>query len=141
MKREHAYKLRELMHKAAVSLGDEDALEAVELFPFWQSGEAYELNGRVRYGGKLSPTLDYKLYKCVQAHTSQADWTPDATPALWTEVAKPGEIPVWKQPTGAQDAYNKGDRVWYPEKNTTVYESLTDGNVWEPGTPGLWMEV
>ena len=134
MKREHAYKLRELMHKAAVSLGDEDALEAVELFPAWKTDTAYATDERIRYGEKL--------YRCVQAHTSQSDWTPDATPALWTEVAKPGEIPVWKQPTGAQDAYNKGDRVWYPEKNTTVYESTIDNNVWSPADyPQGWMEV
>ena len=134
MKREHAYKLRELMHKAAVSLGDEDALEAVELFPAWKTDTAYAADDRIRYGEKL--------YRCVQAHTSQADWTPDVTPALWTEVAKPGEIPVWKQPTGSQDAYNKGDKVWYPEKNTTVFESTIDNNVWSPADyPQGWMEV
>ena len=134
MKREHAYRLRELMHKAAVSLGDEDALEAVELFPAWAADTAYAADERIRY--------IEKLYRCVQAHTSQADWTPDVTPALWTEVAKPGEIPVWKQPTGAQDAYNKGDRVWYPEKNTTVFESTIDNNVWSPADyPQGWMEV
>lgn len=134
MKREHAYKLRELMHKAAVSLGDEDALEAVELFPVWATDKAYAVDERIRYGEKL--------YRCVQAHTSQADWIPPETPALWTEVAKPGEIPVWKQPTGAQDAYNKGDKVWYPEKNTTVYESTIDNNVWSPADyPQGWMEV
>lgn len=128
MKREHAYKLRELMHKAAVSLGDEDALEAVELFPAWAVGKAYAADERIRYGEKL--------YRCVQAHTSQADWTPDVTPALWTEVAKPGEIPVWKQPTGAQDAYNKGDRVWYPDRDTDVWVSTADNNVWQPGVYG-----
>ena len=134
MKREHAYKLREMMHKAAVSLGDKDALEAVELFPAWVADTAYAADDRIRYGEKL--------YRCVQSHTSQADWTPDVTPALWTEVAKPGEIPVWKQPTGAQDAYNKGDKVWYPEKNTTVYESLIDANVYSPEAyPAGWMEV
>ena len=131
MKREHAYKLRELMHKAAVSLGDEDALEAVELFPAWKTDTAYATDERIRYGEKL--------YRCVQAHTSQSDWTPDATPALWTEVAKPGEIPVWKQPTGAQDAYNKGDKVRF---NGAVYESLIDGNVWSPEAyPQWWEEV
>ena len=129
-----AYRLRCKIEKAAVSLDDEDALEAVELFPAWKPDTAYATDERIRYGEKL--------YRCVQAHTSQADWTPDATPALWTEVAKPGEIPVWKQPTGAQDAYNKGDRVWYPEKNTTVYESTIDGNVWSPADyPQGWMEV
>jgi hypothetical protein len=80
------------------------------------------------------------LYRCEQSHTSQADWTPDQTPALWTEVAKPGEIPVWKQPTGAQDAYMTGDRVWYPERDTDVWVSTVDGNVWQPGVYG-WDKV
>lgn len=134
MKREHAYKLREMMHKAAVSLPNEDALEAVELFPLWAADTAYAADERIRYGEKL--------YRCVQAHTSQADWTPDATPALWTEVAKPGEIPVWKQPTGAQDAYNIGDRVWYPDRGDKVYESLIDANVFSPTDyPQGWKEV
>lgn len=128
MKREHVYKLRDMMHKAAVSLDDSDALEAVELFPMWQTDTAYTAGIRVRYGDKL--------YKCVQAHTSQADWTPDVTPALWTEVAEPGEIPVWKQPTGAQDAYMMGEKVWYPEKDTDVWMSTMDYNVYEPGVYG-----
>ncbi len=131
MKREHAYKLRKLMHKAAVSLDDEDALEAVELFPVWQSGKAYAADDRIRYGEKL--------YRCVQAHTSQADWTPDATSALWTEVAKPGEIPVWKQPTGAQDAYQTGDKVRYPDENGDVWVSTVDNNTWQPGVYG-WVK-
>lgn len=127
-------KLRAMIEKAAASLADDDALEAVELFPVWRADTNYGADERIRYGEKL--------YRCVQSHTSQADWTPDAAPALWTEVARPGEIPVWKQPTGAQDAYNKGDRVWYPKKNTTVYESLIDANVYSPEAyPAGWMEV
>lgn len=134
MKRSHLLKLREMIEKASVSLADEDALESVELFPVWAADTAYSTDQRVRYGEKL--------YKCVQAHTSQADWTPDATPALWTEVAKPGEIPVWKQPTGAQDAYMTGDKVWYPDVDTTVYESLIDNNVWSPEDyPQGWQQV
>lgn len=134
MTREHAYKLRDLLHKASASLSDEDALEAVELFAVWAVGTAYAAEQRVRYGGKL--------YRCVQGHTAQEGWEPDKTPALWTEVALPGEIPVWKQPTGAQDAYNKGDRVWFPEKDTTVYESLIDANVYSPEAyPAGWKEI
>jgi hypothetical protein len=128
MKREHAYKLRELLHKASASLPDEDALEAVELFPLWAAGIAYEADQRIRY--------EDKLYRCVQAHTSQEGWEPPAVPALWTEVAKPGEIPVWKQPTGAQDAYMAGDKVHYPTANDPVYVSTVDNNVWEPGVYG-----
>lgn len=124
MKREELLRIRRMIEKASVSLVDEDALEAVELFPTWREGKAYAVNDRIRYDGKL--------YKVVQAHTSQEDWTPDATPALYTEVAKPGEIPVWRQPTGAQDAYNKGDKVHYPTIDDPVYESTIDNNVWSP---------
>lgn len=130
---EKARALRPLIEKAAVSLDDTDALEAVELFPAWADGVSYTLDVRVRYGGKL--------YRCVQSHTSQADWEPDRTPALWTEVAKPGEIPVWKQPTGAQDAYAKGDKVHYPDKNGPVYVSTVDNNVWEPTVYGWEVEA
>lgn len=132
MKRSHALKLRAMIEKASVSLDDSDALEAVELFPVWQTDTAYTAGIRVRYGDKL--------YRCEQAHTSQVDWTPDHTPALWTEVAKPGEIPVWRQPTGAQDAYMTGDKVWYPERDTDVWISTVDGNVWQPGVYG-WDKV
>ena len=124
MKRSHAIKLRDMMHKAAISLDDTDALAAVELFPVWAVDTEFAKDIRVRYNGKL--------YRCEQAHTSQADWTPPATPALWTEVAEPGEIPVWRQPTGAQDAYMTGDKVHYPTKDDAVYISTVDNNVWEP---------
>lgn len=126
--RAKAHQLRAMIEKASVSLPDEDALEAVELFPVWQTDTAYEKGIRVRYADKL--------YRCEQSHTSQADWTPDQTPALWTEVAKPGEIPVWKQPTGAQDAYMTGDKVHFPTKDDPVYESTMDYNVYEPNTYG-----
>lgn len=125
---EKARALRPLIEKAAASLDDADALEAVELFKAWYSGIAYVTDERVRYGDKL--------YRCVQSHTSQADWEPDRTPALWTEVAKPGEIPVWKQPTGAQDAYMTGDKVHYPTETDPVYISTVDNNVWAPGVYG-----
>jgi hypothetical protein len=125
---EKARQLRPLLVKASASLSDEDALQAVELFDAWQFDTFYEKGIRLRYAGKL--------YRVEQAHTSQADWLPDITPALYTEVAKPGEIPVWRQPTGAQDAYNKGDKVHYPDEQGPVYVSTMDNNVWEPGVYG-----
>lgn len=128
MKRGKARELRKVIERASVSLPDEDALEAVELFPAWGAGTAYEAPVRVRYDGKL--------YRCEQSHTSQEGWEPDVTPALWTEVAKPGEIPVWRQPTGAQDAYNLGDRVRYPNAESDVWVSTVENNVWEPGVYG-----
>lgn len=125
---EKARALRPYIVKASASLSDKDALEAVELFPAWAADTVYTSNIRIRYVEKL--------YRCVQAHTSQEGWEPDKTPALWTEVAKPGEIPVWKQPTGAQDAYNKGDKVHYPDKDGLVYVSIVDANVWAPDVYG-----
>lgn len=131
--RQKALALRRLIEKAAISLSDEDAIGCVELFPAWAADVAYTVDERIRYQDKL--------YRCVQAHTSQADWTPPSTPALWTEIAKPGEIPVWRQPTGAQDAYNKGDKVHYPDADGAVYVSLIDNNVWSPDAYPTGWEV
>lgn len=126
----YARQLRAMIEKASISLTDEDALQAVELYPAWQTGTAYTVDERIRYNSTL--------YRCVQAHTSQADWTPDATPALWTVVSL-DEWPEWVQPTGAQDAYAKGDKVSHNDKH---WISEVDGNVWEPGIYGnLWSEV
>lgn len=133
MNRGKARKLREAIEQASASLPDETALEGVELFPAWEPGRACVSGERLRYHGEL--------YRVLQDHTAQADWTPDAAPSLFVRVAEPGEIPEWKQPTGAQDAYNKGDQVRHTGK---VWESLVDANVWEPGAAGtetLWKET
>lgn len=132
--RAKAYKLRQRIVEASVSLPDEDAIDAVELFENWEPDQNYIVGKRLRY-------ID-KLYKVNQAHTSQSDWTPDITPALYTEVAKPGEIPVWRQPTGAQDAYNTGNKVHFPTASDPVYESTIDNNVWSPADyPQGWRLV
>lgn len=124
MTRTELLKIRHMIEKASASLADNDALETPELFPEWAVGISVVAGDRYRYDGKL--------YRCNQGHVTQEDWTPDAIPALWTNVAEPHTIPVWVQPTGAQDAYNTGDRVWYPEEHTNIYESLIDANVWSP---------
>lgn len=117
--------------KAALkNLPDDIAAETVVLFPAWRAGESYAADERVQYGGRL--------YRVVQGHTSQAGWEPDTTPALFAEVAKPGEIPEWRQPTGAQDAYMLGDRVTY---QGDVWVSAVDNNVWQPGVYGWTVET
>ena len=126
--REHARKLREMIVKASTSLPDEDALEAVELFPAWAENTAYTVGERIRYNSTL--------YRCEQAHTSQSDWTPDATPALWTVVSL-DEWPEWIQPTGAQDAYRIGDKVSHNDKH---WICTLDYCTYEPGVYG-WDEV
>lgn len=134
MTREKALALRALIERATASLDDGAALAGVELFPAWQADRSYAVDDRVRFAGKL--------YRCVQAHTSQAAWSPELTPALWTALAAPGEIPVWRQPSGAQDAYNKGDRVRWPDENGAVYESLIDANVYSPEAyPAGWKRI
>lgn len=128
---ERARELRPIIEAAAqAGLDDDTAITAVELFPAWKIGEAYAVGDRINYGGLL--------YKCAQAHTSQADWTPDATPALWVRVDDPGEEwPEWRQPAGAHDAYEKGYKVSHNEKH---WISDVDGNVWEPGVYG-WTQA
>lgn len=127
---ERARALRPYIEKASVSLPDEDALQAVELFPQWVTGRAYAVDERLQYKNVL--------YRVVQAHTSQADWTPDITPALFVIVSL-DEWPEFVQPTGAHDAYNKGDKVTFEGKH---YISLIDGNVYSPTAyPAGWKEI
>lgn len=77
------------------------------------------------------------LYRCVQAHTSQATWTPEDAPSLWTRIADPAqEWPEWIQPTGAHNAYAKGAKVTHAGKR---WVSDVDANTWEPGVYG-WTE-
>ena len=126
---ERARALRPYIEKAAVSLTDADALESVELFPAWAAGVAYAVDERIQYGGTL--------YRVVQAHTSQADWVPDKTPALFVVVSL-DEWPEFVQPTGAHDAYKKGDKVTFEGKH---YISLIDANVYSPAAyPAGWQE-
>lgn len=120
----HIKKVRAMIERAAVSLPDEDALEAVELFPAWVSGVEYAVKERIRYDGTL--------YRCEQTHVSQSGWEPPNVPALWTAVSL-DEWPEWVQPTGVQDAYQTGDKVTH---NNTHWVSTVDANVWEPGVYG-----
>ena len=125
---ENAMKMRPYIEKAAASLSDAEALEVPTLFPAWVSGTNYSTDERIEYGGNL--------YRCVQAHRSQTDWTPPATPALWVLVSLE-EWPDWVQPLGAHDAYNIGAKVTHAGKRWT---SNIDANVWEPGVYG-WTEA
>jgi hypothetical protein len=119
----------------ADELTEAEAKAIAGLFQPWKTGEAVEIGTLRQYSRDL--------YKCVQAHTTQADWTPDVTPALWVIKSAPGVIPVWVQPAGSHDAYPIGAQVQWPEGGA-VWESLIADNVWEPGAVGsktLWEEV
>lgn len=124
MTRAKAKQLRQLIEQLSITLDDETALKGVELFPMWAIGVSYAIDDRVQHNGTL--------YKCVQAHTSQENWTPDATPALWVVVTVE-EWPEWVQPAGAHDAYAKDAKVTH---NGERWISDVDSNVWEPGVYG-----
>lgn len=130
MTREKALELRAMIEKAAVSLSDEEALEAVELYPNWNVPADYVVGDRVRY--------DNVLYKCLISHTSQADWNPADAVSLWARVLIPDPevIPEWVQPDST-NPYMKGDKVTHAGK---TWVSDVDNNVWEPGVYG-WSEV
>ena len=126
----HARKLRKMIEKTSVNLTDSEAFDVAELFPMWKTDTAYQTGDRVQF--------ESKLYKCLQGHTSQADWIPSTAVSLWVEVADPSvEWPEWKQPVGAVDSYSKGSKVSHNSKHWT---SDYDNNVWEPGVYG-WTEV
>ena len=119
-----AMELRAAIDIACVVLTDEQALDTIVMFPMWAIGRAYAAGDRVQHDGTL--------YKCIQAHISQSDWMPSATPALWKTVSV-DEYPEWVQPTGAHDAYNIGDKVTY---NGQHYVCTSDGNVYAPDVYG-----
>lgn len=118
----------------AETLSDAQALQVPMLFDeFDGNGVAYEVGKRVLYNDIL--------YKVIQAHTSQADWTPVAAPSLFAKVINEtidGSIPEFEQP-GSTNPYMKGDRVIF---NGKVYESLIDNNVYSPEAyPAGWKEI
>lgn len=123
-----AEQFRRAVQLFAASLADEQALEVATVYEPWAPGVAYQADVLLVYGE--NGVGDPQLYRVVQAHTSQADWLPDQTPALYAPIGLTEEgYPVWSRPTGAHDAYNAGDIVDY---GGTLYRSLIDGNVWSP---------
>lgn len=130
MTREEAQKIIEALVTLRESASASDALNAVAIYPEWREGVAYTTGQRVRYDGTL--------YKVLQDHTSQADWTPDAAPSLFAKVLIPDPevIPEWEQPDST-NPYAKGDKVTH---NGKTWVSDIDGNVWEPSVFG-WIEI
>lgn len=113
-----------------LTVDDNTALRMVEFYPEWTTDTDYATGFKVQHGGKL--------YKCLTAHASQADWTPDAAPSLWAKVLipDPDVIPEWEQPDST-NPYAKGDKVTH---NGKTWVSDIDNNVWTPGVYG-WTET
>ena len=118
----------------AGQIDDTTAVENAAQFAEWSYPVKYT-EGQIR-----RDPADGNLYRVNkgQGHTSQEDWPPHLTPAMWTKIGDPSEEwPEWSQPIGAHDAYNSGDKVSHNGKHWT---SNVDANVWEPGVYG-WTEV
>lgn len=120
MKQAHAYKIKEMMHKASESLSDTDALEAVELFDEWKPDTDYSIGDRRRYEGVL--------YKCRQAHTSQEIYPPNIVPALWEVVAPEGKGDSPDNPIEYDQSMVLEQGKFYIE-NDVVYICIRDSGV------------
>ena len=94
---EKAMRIRAFMEKMSVKMDDIEILEAPEVCKHWKVGEAVVEGDRRFY----APTG--KLYKVREGmgHTTQADWTPDITPAMWAVVALPTEEGTKENPIEA----------------------------------------
>ena len=125
---EEAKKLRKYIEDMSVNLDDETALDNVDVFPLWKAGISYKKDDRVRY--------NETLYKVLQDHVSQVDWTPDVAVSLFVIVTVE-EFPKWVQPTGSHDAYPLRAKVSHLDKH---WISIVDNNVWEPSVYG-WDEI
>lgn len=130
MKRNEAQAIIDALVKVRGAITDEQALEVPALYPTWRSDVAYVTGHRVLHNAVL--------YKVLQDHTSQGDWTPDVSPSLFAEVLIPDAnvVPAWTQPDST-NTYAKGDKVTH---DGCTWVSDYDNNSWEPGVYG-WTEV
>lgn len=102
-------------------LSEDELLDMIDLYRSYEIGKSYQVDDIFKY--------EDKLYRVIQAHTSQEDWVPSELPALYLSMMPENVIPEWVQPTGAHDAYNTGDKVVFEGE---VYESIISGNTWSP---------
>ena len=63
-----------------LTVDDNTALRMTEFYPEWASGQSYTAGYKVQRNGKL--------WRVLQAHTSQAGWEPENAASLWTEICE-----------------------------------------------------
>ena len=127
MTRAKAKQLRQLIEQLAVTLDDETALTGVELFPRWTIDRAYVVGDKVQRNGKL--------WRCIQAHTSQAGWEPENVASLWTEICESHagtlEDPIPYNGNMALESgkyYSQNSKIYRCTRDTVnpVYNALSD---------------
>lgn len=127
---DRARNIRNQTEQAAQYLPDDVAVNSIDLYPKWGESTNYTVGSRVRYGDNL--------YRCLQEHFWQFDWTPFDAVSLWAKVltSDDGTVLPWEQPDST-NPYQIGDQVTH---NGITWESIVADNVWEPGVYG-WIEV
>ena len=130
-----AEQLRRALQMFSAGLTDEQAMEVAAIYDPWAIGRSYVTGDFLTYG--VNGVGDPQLYRVIQPHVSQGDWSPDKTASLYVAIGlNASGYPVWSQPTGAHDAYNMGDIVDY---KGALYRSTIDGNVYSPEAyPAGW---
>ena len=77
-------------------------------------------------------------YRCVQAHQTQTDWTPDATPTLWAVVVEEPTTDEW----AVGVAYSVGDEVTYGGVLYRCRQAHTSIATWTPpAVLALWLPL
>lgn len=125
---DEAKSIRAAIEGLAEGQSDEKLINNKAAFPFWNGDGVYYAIGDI---------LQYadKLYRVIQAHTSQKDWSPDVAVSLFVEISVK-EYPEWKQPQGAHDGYKVGAKCSHKGKH---WLNTYDNNIYEPGVYG-WTE-
>jgi len=128
---QRARQMREQLNNITSKFTDEEALNNKDLYQNWSgNGIQVDVNNVFLYNGEL--------YRVIQSHTTQNDWTPDVAVSLYAKILVGDEIKEWEQPDST-NAYMIGDKVYFPTKNDSIYESLINNNVWSPAAyPAGW---
>lgn len=123
-----ASQLKALLLSAVEALPESEQAELPTFFPAWRPGAAYAVSNKLQFASQL--------YRVIQPHTSQMDWTPDVAVSLFAAIQPPGVIAEWVQPDST-NPYQTGDQVTH---NGQTWTSTADNNVWAPGVYG-WEET
>lgn len=115
-----------------LNLSETEAMEIADLYEPWMPEKKYPPDKILKYG--VNQDGETQLYRTISEHTSQANWQPNTTPALYKPIGFTDEgVSIWTQPLGAHDAYHKGDIVSHNDK---LWVSDIDSNTYKPGVYG-----
>lgn len=131
MTREQAMRLRAIVEQAAASLDDQTASEGAALFPrLKQDGSLIKAGTRINWGGAVK--------RAAVDLWDRAENSPDAAPALWSDIDYRDGVRIIPETISAADAFANGELGWW---DGHVYKSGMNGNVWTPGTQGAMWEL